>query len=136
MTAGQPFTVDPDKSFYSTCSLWKLETDEFFNIKLGKCPKTCRVCNQRKTEKNKDKPRDSTATGQSYPTDGGDADEDLSDLPRVTLEEFLAIIAIWVKSVLRRGVGEDVVKDVRRYKSSNRNRDTTWATAGDPEERR
>ncbi|KAJ7880468.1 hypothetical protein B0H13DRAFT_2278738 [Mycena leptocephala] len=39
---------------------------------------------------------------------------------------------IWVKSVLRRGVGEDVedlVKDVRRYKNSNRNRDTTWATA-------
>jgi hypothetical protein len=46
---------------------------------------------------------------------------------------------IWVKSVLRRGVGEDVedlVKDVRRYKNSNRNCDTTWATAGDREERR
>ncbi|KAJ7854449.1 hypothetical protein B0H13DRAFT_1903690 [Mycena leptocephala] len=45
-------------------------------------------------KKNKNKPRDSTATGQSYPTDGGDTDEDLSDLPRVTLEEFLAIIAM------------------------------------------
>ncbi|KAJ7836105.1 hypothetical protein B0H13DRAFT_1913287 [Mycena leptocephala] len=91
MPAGQTSTADADKFFCSTCSLWKLATDEFFNIKLGKCPKTCRVCNQRKKE---NKPRDSTATGQSYPTDGGDADEDLSDLPRVTLEEFLAIIAM------------------------------------------
>ncbi|KAJ7873963.1 hypothetical protein B0H13DRAFT_1894787 [Mycena leptocephala] len=94
MPAGKPSTAGPDKSFCSTCSLWKLATDEFFNIKLGKCPKTCRVCNQRKKEKNKNKPRDSTATGQSYPTDSCDADEDLSDLPRFTLEEFLAIIAM------------------------------------------
>jgi hypothetical protein len=185
MPAGQPSTADPDKSFCSTCSLWKLATDEFFNIKLGKYAKTCRVCNQRKKEKNKDKPRDSTATGQSYPTDGGDADQDLSDLPRVTLEEFLAIIAmdenarsfaalvdtqilksqylsgfvlrqaearsklierkmwkeiaieqagqkgntIWVKSALRRGVGEDVgerrakiqeLKSEPRYNLGNR----------------
>ncbi|KAJ7911797.1 hypothetical protein B0H13DRAFT_1875416 [Mycena leptocephala] len=94
MPTGQPSTANPDESFCSTCSLWKLATDEFFNIKLGKCPKTCCICNQRKKEKNKDKPRDSTATGQSYPTDGGNADEDLSDLPQVTLEEFLAIIAM------------------------------------------
>jgi hypothetical protein len=45
-------------------------------------------------KKKKKKPRDSTATGQSYSTDGGDANEDLSDLPRFTLEEFLAIIAM------------------------------------------
>jgi hypothetical protein len=38
MPAGQPSTAEPDKSFCSTCSLWKLATDEFFNIKLGKCP--------------------------------------------------------------------------------------------------
>lgn len=46
---------------------------------------------------------------------------------------------IWVKSILRRGVGQDLenlVKDVERYKNGNRSRHTTWAMSGDRQERR
>jgi hypothetical protein len=93
MPAAEPSTADPSRTRCSTCGTWKLATNEFFNIKHGKCPKTCRICTERKAKQRKKTTEDST-TGRSYPIDDGDVDEDSSDLCRVTLEEFLAIIAM------------------------------------------
>ncbi|KAJ7754197.1 hypothetical protein DFH07DRAFT_773847 [Mycena maculata] len=86
-------SVNPDKSRCSSCKTWKPATTEFFDIKLGKCPGTCRVCKQKKAEKRK-KATEGTASGGSYPTDDDDTNEELSDLSRFTLEEYLTVIAM------------------------------------------
>ncbi|KAJ7808642.1 hypothetical protein B0H13DRAFT_1920635 [Mycena leptocephala] len=86
-------SANPATSKCSSCKTWKPGTSKFFTIKLGKCPGTCRVCSQKKADKRK-KAAEATTSGESYPADDDNTNEDLSELSRFTLEEYLTIIAM------------------------------------------
>jgi hypothetical protein len=107
------------------------------------------------------KAAEATKSGESYPADDDNTNEDLSDLSRFTLKEYLTIIAMdetarsfsALVEILHlkgrslvdaialevRGLGhdlEDLVKDVETYRNANRNHQTTSAMSGDRHERR